>query len=258
MCKIVKKNNKEKKSSFYDKLICRQWRNVADFGPSFQSRYRISKKLLKKYADKESHIHEVGCGSGDFLLKLKNDGYKNLSGSDFSKKSTEVVRKDIGCNIEHRDLSKAGAFLNKKEDVVVCLEVLEHIEDDKTAIVNIYNMLSEKGLLIISAPLSMEYWSLQDDFSGHVRRYEIGDLEKKLRQTGFCIMESFGWGSFIYPFYHRILSKINPATIRANTQKFAKIIKAVIAYLLSCLFYIEELTKTKKRARRIFVVAKKK
>jgi SAM-dependent methyltransferase len=257
MSKLLKKNNREKKAFFYDKLASNKWRDIANFGPSFQSRYRISKKLLKKYVHKESSIYEVGCGSGNFLLQLKNDGYKNLSGSDFSEKTTELAKKKVDCDIHCLNLSKHSVIFDKKKDVVVCLEVLEHIGDDLTVMNNIYHMLAKEGLLIASVPYSMKFWSMHDDFSGHVRRYEPSELEEKLIKSGFSIVESFGWGSFIYPFYHRILSKTNPVKVRVSVKKISKIIKFIVIYLLSYLFYIEELIKTKKRARRIFVVAKK-
>lgn len=50
-------------------------------------------ELMKKYVSPDSSILDIGCGNGDFLVELKESGYKNLKGIDPGKDSAEVVKK---------------------------------------------------------------------------------------------------------------------------------------------------------------------
>ena len=84
-------------------------------------------------------------------------------------------------------------------DVIICYHVLEHIEDDRIAIAELYRVLADRGLLFVQTPFhdpptdeNPEYNTPalrllhygQDD---HVRIYNADDLERRLRQTGFDV-----------------------------------------------------------------------
>jgi len=248
---------KEKDISYYDKLRREEWKEAADYGPSTRSRYRILLNLVKQYTSVDNSILDCGCGTGNFLNLLVQQGFKNLSGSDFSAEALALSRNKFRGPLHRIDLTQESDFQNIKYDAIVCSEVLEHIEDDQLAINNLHNSLNSGGVLLISVPFSMKYWSPHDDFSGHVRRYENDGLEEKLKKAGFVILESFGWGNLIYPVYHRLLTKTGPSKVMNNTRGMLRITKIVAAKLLFYVFYFEGLMKSKKRARRLFVIAKK-
>lgn len=244
-------------AGFYDNLRKKEWKNTADFGPSSQTRYSLLIQLLKKhdYNNPNSILLDCGCGSGNFLLKLSVYGYKNISGSDFSKQAVNLAKeKQPNIDIFNADLTKLKDFDKKRYDIIVCSDVLEHINDDVTAINNIYSLLNKNGLLLISVPCNNKYWSLHDDFSGHIRRYSNNDLDNKLKINGFDILESFGWGSLFYSLYHSLLVTQKPSKIMGNEKKAIKVFLSKILYYL---FSLERLYRSKKRARRLFIVARK-
>jgi len=243
---------KEKDSLFYDNLRKNEWKSTADFGPSTRSRYQIFLKLVEKHLSKESSILDVGCGSGNFLSLLKKKGYVNLYGSDFSAESINLSKKKFCESVFQADLKDANSFGRKKYDAVVCSEVLEHIDDDVLAIKTLRKLLKKKGLLIISVPYNMKYWSQHDEFSGHVRRYDEGELERKLEKESFKILSNFGWGNLVYSFYHSFLTKKNPSTVMSGKSLF---FKKFISKMLYYLFLVENFSKSFRRARRLFVLA---
>jgi len=72
-------------------------------------------------------------------------------------------------------------------DTVVCLNVLEHIEDDRASLVAMRDLLVPRGRLILLVPsLRVLYGSL-DEALGHFRRYVPRELATKLAQAGFRV-----------------------------------------------------------------------
>ncbi len=75
-------------------------------------------------------------------------------------------------------------------DTAVSFQVIEHIEDDATALKNTLRLLKPGGRLLLMVPAHQALFGDMDEALGHFRRYEEEDLRKKLTQAGFEI-ESF-------------------------------------------------------------------
>lgn len=72
-------------------------------------------------------------------------------------------------------------------DTVLCLNVLEHIEDDLVALRRIYDILAPQGRLVLIVPGLSSLFGEIDRAIGHHRRYERGELHRKLEATGFIV-----------------------------------------------------------------------
>jgi SAM-dependent methyltransferase len=70
-------------------------------------------------------------------------------------------------------------------DHAVCSEVLEHVEDDGTALKELSRVLGSSGRLIVTFPHRKFYFANDDQFVGHLRRYELGEMEDCLRAADF-------------------------------------------------------------------------
>jgi len=151
-----------------------------------------------------NNILEIGSGIGNisrFLAHLN----RNLILTDVNGSYLEYLRhrfignpkvRIISHDISSIDLSD---ILPSKIDTVVCISVLEHIEDDDRSLENIYEILSQNGRLILMVPaIRMLYGSL-DEKVGHFRRYEKGELVKKLEYEKFAIEKIY---------YHNLISAI--------------------------------------------------
>lgn len=90
------------------------------------------------------------------------------------------------------DLTRAEDFasLNEKYDTVICLNVLEHIEDDVAALRNIYSVLKSGDKVIVLVPQYEMLYSSLDKALGHIRRYSSKQLTKKLQEAGFEIEQA--------------------------------------------------------------------
>ena len=72
-------------------------------------------------------------------------------------------------------------------DTVVCLNVLEHVEDDRAGLRNIYTALKPGGRAIVLVPHGQEIFGTLDTALGHFRRYSREELRSKMEQAGFRV-----------------------------------------------------------------------
>lgn len=154
-----------------------------------------------------NNILEVGAGIGnitDFII-LRNKltlididqsyiDYLNAKYSFRDQSNFNVFRVDIQ-NIEPSLLSEA------KYDTVICLNILEHLENDRKALENMISLLQPAGRLIILVPaLNILYGSMDVSF-GHRRRYNKKQLKLLVEGQNLDIVKFyylnllglFGW-----------------------------------------------------------------
>jgi glycosyltransferase involved in cell wall biosynthesis/phospholipid N-methyltransferase len=88
------------------------------------------------------------------------------------------------CNLENpADFDEFAGQL----DSVVCLNVLEHIEDDLAGLRNIYKALAPGGRAIVLVPHGQEIYGTLDEVLGHFRRYSHEQLRARLEMAGFHV-----------------------------------------------------------------------
>jgi len=110
------------------------------------------KKIISLLAkiDRSVKVMDIGCGDGFFLNILTDMGFKDIQGVDPGRpmiercreKGFSVQRKSIG------ELEGRGEF-----DLVLLIEVLEHLEEPSAAVRKIYSLLRPGGKLILSVPV---------------------------------------------------------------------------------------------------------
>lgn len=81
----------------------------------------------------------------------------------------------------------ATAALWGSFDTAVSFQVIEHIEDDVTALKNTLRLLKPGGRLVLMVPAHQALFGDMDQALGHFRRYEESDLREKLVRAGFEI-----------------------------------------------------------------------
>lgn len=145
---------------------------------------------LKKFKDfLKGDILEVGCGPGNFTKSLTK--YGQVFAIDIIERYIEEIRKIINGNAGFGNIESGKYFFNGKQfDSVVCLNVLEHIRDDKKALKNLYKLLKNNGFLILLVPIHPFLYGKIDQLIGHFRRYKEDKLIKSLNDVGFKIVKS--------------------------------------------------------------------
>lgn len=94
---------------------------------------------------------DAGCGNGIYLSYLKNEhGNVNLCGFDFSKKIVEIAKSNTGIKKVKVGNLESAPFGDESFDLILCVQVIEHLLDDKKGISELYRMLRKDGYLVIS------------------------------------------------------------------------------------------------------------
>lgn len=150
----------------------------------------------------QGDILEVGSGVGSFTRLLSK--YGHLWAIDIEDNYLKTTKKIAGkkTKVGFGDIEKDKFFFgSQKFDAIVCLNVVEHIRDDKKALNTLYKLLKPQGVLVLLVPTHQFLFNEIDKLSGHFRRYEKQDLSKKLIQSSFKIvflkrlnfLGGFGW-----------------------------------------------------------------
>lgn len=72
-------------------------------------------------------------------------------------------------------------------DIVMALDVLEHVEDDMQACQTLFDVLKPQGWLLVTVPANPWLWSEFDELNGHYRRYTKRELAALLQHNGYVI-----------------------------------------------------------------------
>jgi len=147
--------------------------------------------IVKKL--KFSEFLELGIGDGKLIRRLAKMGYRGR-GIDISKEAiataSALLKNYTNINIERADLFKTyGHF-----DLIIMLQVLEHLRDDSVALRKVRELLSPCGYLILSVPAHKKKWGYIDIVGGHHRRYEKEALDSLLEQEGLKIKFFWSYG----------------------------------------------------------------
>ncbi len=117
-------------------------------------------------------ILDYGCGTGFNLPYLA--AYGAVSGADVSDESLVEFQKTEGFPLI--DLRADASAYDGCFDLVVALDVLEHIDDDVAGLRRIVRVLSPKGQIVLTVPAYTWLWSGEDELSQHRRRYTAKTL----------------------------------------------------------------------------------
>lgn len=153
-------------------------------------------------------ILEIGCTSGFMLKDLKkNFPHAFLIGADVIPEKLEALADKMpNVPLLQFDLTQCP-LPDNSIDVLVMLNVLEHIEQDEKALLQIKRILRPGGLLILEVPAGPHLYDVYDKFLRHFRRYQLSALEKVLKKIEFKIEKKSHLGVFIYPFFARVKKK---------------------------------------------------
>lgn len=111
------------------------------------------KEILPLLPERVSRVLEIGCGTGNTLAWLK-DGTKCswTAGVERSAVAAEEARRQVDAvfegNIEQMELP----IQEESIDVILCLDVLEHLVDPWSVVARLQKLLSPGGALIASIP----------------------------------------------------------------------------------------------------------
>jgi SAM-dependent methyltransferase len=197
----------------------------------------ISFTLARKFPDGRVH----GIDLNDHAVTTGNHIAEKIAAGDITFST---------CSID--DFQAKNSF-----DLVVCVDILEHIENDLATIQALYNLVATNGLLVLHVPsLYRRYpvWGKKINFDvpTHVRPgYEPDEIEGKVKQTGFSILER----GLTYGFWETLANNVSYIITRAKMQN--KFLYSLVFPFLNLISLLGVGARPKKLGAGIFIIAKK-
>ena len=201
---------------------------LEDFYWWFRGRRKIVLSALKGI--KAEKILDVGCGTGG-NLNLFN-GF--VVGLDISLQALKLAKKRkpnaILCQGEAENLP----FHNESFDLVLALDLLEHLQDDVKGLREMYRVLKKGGNVLITVPAYKFLWSEHDEALHHFRRYSKSEIKVKMEEVGFTI--TFLSFAIVLPFFPIALFRLLQRLAR-RTETKPKTSLIILPPLLNELLY---------------------
>ena len=156
--------------------------------------YRARKDWLKAYfagfGAAKLRVLDLGSATGGNSLYISNLGH-TVTSAEYSDLGVKIQR-DKGIPAIQAD-ARNLPFADSSFDVVICLDVLEHIVEDSLVVAEIERVLTGGGHFLVSVPEDPELWSAHDIAVNHVRRYSKSSLLRLFQKDGLLISRT--WSS---------------------------------------------------------------
>jgi 2-polyprenyl-3-methyl-5-hydroxy-6-metoxy-1,4-benzoquinol methylase len=179
-------------SERYEQLWTGTWGDTQHHGPVHRRQREELLALVKKLGVR--NVLDVGCGSGDNLLGLSQVVPQLvLSGVDVSAEALSLAAQRLPA-ADLRQLDVTREALNQRFDLVMAIQVVEHLADDVSALRNMA-LMARKWVLVATMRGRMRPSELK---IGHLRNYSDRELRAKAETAGLEVVDIFGWG---FPFY---------------------------------------------------------
>lgn len=148
----------------------------------FLHRSRCILAVMRRYAP-PGMLFDIGGGNGYVASDLQKSGLP-VALVEPGRTGVMHARERGVETLVWSSLEDAGFFRNVLPAVGL-FDVLEHIQDDRSFLVAINDLLQPGGRVYLTVPAYPGLWSADDDYAGHHRRYSLRSLRQSLESAGF-------------------------------------------------------------------------
>lgn len=187
---------------------------------------RVNEWYYSKFRDRvRGSVLELGSGIGNISRLLARDA-ERLVVTDVEDDYLERLRRELGrephVRVERYDLEgpPPASIARERFDVVISLNVLEHVYDDRRAVRDLASLLANGGWLLTYVPACGFAYGSMDEALGHHRRYDLASLRALMEQAGLAVerleyMNLVGLAGWL--FNGRVLRRrtLDPRQVRA-------------------------------------------
>lgn len=201
------------------------------------NRKYLVKKLIEQHKPDAFKGVDIGCGNGSIISAMEKsfpashwtgvDGY--LDGLVNARKRTEKA------DLEWQDITALEDLKNKKYDVALILDVLEHIDHPELVIQHLKSTLEKNAIVIATVPADMKLWSDRDRFLGHRKRYSKTEFTSLFEDNGLKVLQSNYCFSHLYlpaMIFRRIFAgRSSGQKVEEQELKIRPVINPIMSYL---------------------------
>jgi len=144
--------------------------------------------VIRPYMGKR--VLEIGAGIGNMSVHLmpREIYWATDVNSQYLEYLWTLCPTRPYMRVARTDAENAETFpAGQSFDTVICLNVVEHIQDDAGALRNVWNILDQGGRAIILVPYGPKLYGSLDEVLGHFRRYTKEQLVEVSQRAGFRV-----------------------------------------------------------------------
>lgn len=175
----------------------------------YRGRRRVLERVISGLDLPQSpRILDAGCGSGRNMVELARRG--EVKGVELAQTSAALARaRGAGEVIEGSVMEMP--FAESSFDLAVCLDVIEHLPDDRGAFAELRRVVAPGGALLVTVPAYQWLWSGHDEINHHCRRYNRVTLAEAAVGGGWRCERTTHFNSLLLPvaIALRVLDRFN-------------------------------------------------
>lgn len=190
--------NDIKRDDYYDYEKYEMGTPEAAFGTKTLARTRLLRFLEGISKVRKGKVLEVGCGSGGFIQAVKSArGELDCYGCDLSNLYIANAEKKSGGKVEYKvSAAEKLPYDNDSFDIVVVIDVLEHVNDVLVVLNEIFRVLKPGGTFHAYVPCEGNWYTpffwvganrLTRKHVGHIQKLSSKELFNLLEKAGFKI-----------------------------------------------------------------------
>ena len=165
----------------------------------YRARREVLRELIRRRISlpADARILEVGCGTGHNLPML--GAFGRIDAIEVDGAAREIASRRLGHAVMDAPLPRLPGVPAHAYDLIAMLDVLEHVEEDRAALVSLAERLRPNGRILITVPAHPWMWSAHDEVNHHQRRYTRRTLAKTVADAGLRL-EMLSWfNSLLFP-----------------------------------------------------------
>ncbi|MCB0431363.1 MAG: class I SAM-dependent methyltransferase [Flavobacteriales bacterium] len=196
-------------------------------------RFRVFWNHFGKRLKSTDTLLEIGCGNARFRQQVEARGL-TVDGCDLNEQGLKMAEDGRG-KLFLYDIHDLDKRLTGKYDVVMLMDVLEHIEDDVSFLRSAAAHVKHNGYLVINVPANPKLFSAYDRAQGHYRRYKKHDLDALISGAGLRSVEVFYWGLILVPVLwvrKWLLGKGGHADTRRGFESPSRMMNAAFSFFM--------------------------
>ncbi len=208
----------------------------------FVGRHRLIESLLTSHfgtsTASDRTLLDIGCGTGAMSSRLRRWG--RVVSADFSPLALQFSRRRGLSALVTADAMRLP-FASNSFDVLIAMDMLEHLPDDALALKEFYRVLKPGGIIIATVPAYPHLWSEHDVALMHFRRYVRSELRSRFSEAGFRLSKVSHTMTLLYPVValQRRLNARRPQSETTTPQATMPIFPASINRALTSLMTME-------------------
>jgi SAM-dependent methyltransferase len=145
--------------------------------------------------EREARLLDAGCGSGRTLDDLARFG--RVEGLDIDARAVRAAH-GRGHDVWLADIQQIP-LPDRCFEVVTCLDVLEHVPDDRRALSELLRVTRPGGTLVVTVPAYPSLWSAHDVANDHFRRYRRTALRALAAEVGCEVVRDTHFNALLLP-----------------------------------------------------------